>query len=256
MSLKTSLILAALCLLIHKVSTANQTYNRLKEFFTWKTLDFDFPDEATRTSAIQSGAHVKGNSLILGVEKWKDKLFVTTPRSWKSGVPSTLNYVNLKNSKPNSSPNLIPYPNYALNNIHSSTGPNTNGTNKIISVFRINVDVCDRLWMIDTGLADIRGEKKVISTPRIIIIDLTTDRIIKEHVIAKEAIVEKSFFANILVDASRNNCDRSFAYIPDLGGFQLIVYDLKKDETYKVNHHYFYFDPESGNYNVGGLNFQ
>ncbi|KAL1450633.1 hypothetical protein WDU94_002973 [Cyamophila willieti] len=251
MSLKISLFLAAVCLLITQV----YTQNHLKEFFSWKTLDFDFPNEDTRTDAIESGAFIKGNSLILGVERWKDKLFITTPRSWKPGVPSTLNYVSLKESRVNSSPNLKPYPNYAINNIHNTNGPNGNGP-KIISVFRINVDVCDRLWMVDTGLADIGGEKKVISTPRIIIIDLTTDRIIREHIISKEAIAEKSFFANILVDTNRDNCASSFAYIPDLGGFQLIVYDLEKDESYKVTHHYFYFDPMSGNYNVGGLNFQ
>lgn len=164
----------------------------------------------------------------------------------KSGPPC----FNFPEAANNPSPNLKPYPSHDLNNIHKE-----NGT-KIVSVFRVNVDVCDRLWLVDTGLADILGEGNQIATPRIVVIDLKTDKIIKEHTIAKEDIAEHSFFANILVDTTPNTCDKSFAYIPDLGGFQMIVYDLEKDESYKVKHHYFYFDPLSGNYNVGGVNFQ
>lgn len=145
---------------------------------------------------------------------------------------------------------MKPYPNYELNNIHKESGT------KLVSVFRINVDVCDRLWMVDMGLSDSLGESNQISAPRIVIIDLHTDKIIKEHTIAKENMREGSFLANIIVDTTPDTCDKSFAYIPDLGGYQMIVYDLEKDESYKVRHHYFYFDPLSGNYTIGGLNFQ
>uniref|UniRef100_A0A8D8ZPD2 Protein yellow n=1 Tax=Cacopsylla melanoneura TaxID=428564 RepID=A0A8D8ZPD2_9HEMI len=246
MSLQNLIFLTGVCFLVCQVSATNE---RLKELFSWKTIDFDFQDDATRTKALESKEFIKENNLILGLERWKDKLFVTVPR-WKDGIPSTLNYISLSESKGNPSPNLKPYPNAELNDIHKE-----NGT-KIVSVFRINVDVCDRLWLVDTGLADILGEGKQISTPRIVVIDLNTDKIIKEHTIAKEDITENSFFANILVDTTPNTCDKAFAYIPDLGGFQMIVFDLEHDESYKVKHHYFYFDPLSGNYNVGGVNFQ
>lgn len=239
-------VLAGTCFIVSQVQAKNE---KLKEVFAWKTVDFDFPDDATRARAIESKEYIQENNLILGVERWHDKLFVTVPR-WKSGVAATLNYIDLKEAKDNKSPNLKPYPNYELNNIHKE-----NGTS-IVSVFRLNVDVCDRLWLVDTGLADILGEPKQISTPRIVVIDLKTDKIIKEHTIDKGDITENSFFANILVDTTPNTCDKSFAYIPDLGGFQMIVYDMEHDDSYKVKHHYFYFDPLSGNYNVGGVNFQ
>ncbi|KAI5749184.1 hypothetical protein M8J76_005306 [Diaphorina citri] len=246
MSLKCLTLLAGVCLLACRVNAANE---RLKELFAWKTVDFDFPDEATRAKAIENKEYIQENNLPLGLERWHDKLFVTIPR-WKSGIVSTLNYINLTEAKGNLSPNLKPYPSYEINNIHKK-----NGTT-LVSGFRINVDVCDRLWMVDTGLADILGEGNQISTPRIVVIDLKTDKIIKEHTIAKEDIAAHSFFANILVDTTPNTCDKAFAYIPDLGGFQMIVYDLENNESYKVKHHYFYFDPLSGNYNVGGVNFQ
>lgn len=66
----------------------------LKEVFHWKQVDYQFPDEATKKAAIASNEFVVENNLPLGVEVWKDKLFVTTPR-WKSGIPSSLNYISI-----------------------------------------------------------------------------------------------------------------------------------------------------------------
>ena len=82
------LLLLAACL--------GQTKNtNLQEVFHWKQVDFQYPDEATRSKAIESKAFIQANNLPLGLEVWKHKLFVTVPR-WKAGVPSTLNYVSLK----------------------------------------------------------------------------------------------------------------------------------------------------------------
>lgn len=91
MSFKCLVILVVTCLLVTHVKGANR---RLKELFSWKTIDFDFPDEVTRTRAIDSKQYIQNNNLPLGFERWHDKLFVTVPR-WKSGIASTLNYINL-----------------------------------------------------------------------------------------------------------------------------------------------------------------
>jgi hypothetical protein len=68
--------------------------DRLREVFSWRQLDFVFPDQKTRQAAIASGEYVQANNLPLGLEVWRDKLFITVPR-WKAGVASTLNYVSL-----------------------------------------------------------------------------------------------------------------------------------------------------------------
>lgn len=59
-----------------------------------------------------------------------------------------------------------------------------------------------------------------------------------------------------IVDTSATNCDNAFAYIPDLGSYAVVVYSLKDNKSWRVKHHYFHFDPLSGNYNVAGINFQ
>lgn len=91
MSFKSLVFLAGTCFLVSQVNAANE---RLKELFYWKTIDFDFPDEATRNKAIESKEYIRDHNLPLGLERWHDKLFVTVPR-WKNGIASTLNYINL-----------------------------------------------------------------------------------------------------------------------------------------------------------------
>lgn len=70
------------------------------------------------------------------------------------------------------SPALKPYPDWATNKIHEM-----DNTTKIVSTFRIRVDECDRLWVLDTGLADILGKAEQITPPKILIYDLKTDKV-------------------------------------------------------------------------------
>lgn len=59
-----------------------------------------------------------------------------------------------------------------------------------------------------------------------------------------------------MVDTTAQTCDDAYAYVPDLGGYGLVVYSWKENASYRIKHNFFYFDPLSGNYNVSGINFQ
>lgn len=56
----------------------------LLERFSWKQLDWAYPDEISRRNAIDSGDYQPQNALPVGIQKWRNKLFVTVPR-WKDG---------------------------------------------------------------------------------------------------------------------------------------------------------------------------
>ncbi|XP_050424662.1 uncharacterized protein LOC126835860 [Adelges cooleyi] len=230
--------------------SVRSTNDRLREVFSWKQVDFVFPDQQTRQAAINSREYVQANNMPLGLEVWRDKLFITVPR-WKSGVASTLNYVSLGSSDAqNRSPKLIPYPKYEQNRLAF------NSTERIVSVFRINVDQCDRLWLVDTGLDDIWGEANQVQTPKLMIYDLKTDKLIRQYTFKADDMKPDSFFANVLADTTNKTCGDAYAYIPDLGAYGLVVYSFATNTSWRVKHHYFHFDPLAGNYHVGGMNFQ
>ncbi|KAK7574212.1 hypothetical protein V9T40_011403 [Parthenolecanium corni] len=216
--------------------------------FEWKQVDFDFPNDNVRAEAIKNGEFIPQNNLPLGVERWRNKLFVTLPR-WRDGTPATLTYIDLNTKE--KSPKLKPYPNWEAHKIREN-----NGVAKITTVFRLYVDVCDRLWLMDTGLNDFLGKIEKIYDPKIQVYDLNTDRLLREYTLPKDVTREDSFFANIVADVNKNDCEGAFAYVADLGSNALIVYDMKHEESYRVFHHFFHFDPLSGDYNVGGVNFQ
>lgn len=69
------------------------------------------------------------------------------------------------------SPLLTPYPNLEANYVQS------NSNDVIVSIFRARVDACDRLWGIDIGIDDLLGNLKIVRTPRLIVIDLETDKV-------------------------------------------------------------------------------
>lgn len=58
------------------------------------------------------------------------------------------------------------------------------------------------------------------------------------------------------MDVDPNKCEDAFAYIPDLGGYGVVVYSLAENDSWRIKHNFFYFDPLNGDFNVGGINFQ
>lgn len=129
-----------------------------------------------------------------------------------------MNYFTISNDK---SPVLHPYPSWSANELpatESDEKPQENygggrtdakaaekadnllekNNETIISTFRIRADECDRLWVMDSGLADILGSPKQWAPNSIAVFDLKTDKLIRRFVIPKDQVKDDSFFANIV----------------------------------------------------------
>ncbi|XP_026486371.2 L-dopachrome tautomerase yellow-f2-like isoform X1 [Vanessa tameamea] len=237
--------------LIIAVTTAISCQAALPELrFAWKEVDYVWDSPAQRETAVKDGLFVPANNLPLGLARWKNKVFVTVPR-WKNGVASSLNYVDLDGAQDQP---LKPYPSLK-ENLVSDSAKELPSNSSIISVFRVFVDPCDRLWVMDSGLADILGSPNQVAGPSLVIFDLNTNQLIHRYFFKVSDMKEDSFFANIVVDVDKNTCDNAFAYVPDLGGYGVVVYSLKQDDSWRVTHHYFHFEPLAGTYNVGGIEF-
>uniref|UniRef100_A0A182IQZ6 Protein yellow n=1 Tax=Anopheles atroparvus TaxID=41427 RepID=A0A182IQZ6_ANOAO len=232
---------------------------KLKEKFKWREVSFAWPSEEAKEEALRSEKYIVHNNLPLGLERWRDKLFITVPR-WKTGVAASLTYVNVSDEM---SPKLQPYPSWEENQLPTDhNSPADEGSKylknnaTIISTFRVRADECDRLWVMDTGLADILGDAVQYAPPSLVLFDLYTDKLIRRHYFNSSLLKEDSFFANVIVDAERGDCDNAFAYIPDLGSYAVIVYSFGEDRSWRIKHNFFHFDPLAGDYNIGGVNFQ
>lgn len=222
--------------------------DNLKVAFQWKQVDFEFPSEDARNASIEKGEFVQQNNLPLGLEVHGDRLFITVPR-WKSGVAASLTYIKLSDSM--DSPKLRPYPNWEAHKL-----PETPGSDppEIVSPFRVRADQCGRLWVLDTGVADLLGDTQVYSPASLLVYDLHNDALLRRYQIPKEQVKEDSFLANIAVEDEI--CDDAYAYLGDLGKAGLIVYSWKKGSSWRVSHNFFNMDPLAGDFNISGINFQ
>lgn len=64
--------------------------------------------------------------------------------------------------------------------------------------------------------------------------------------------------ALITLDTTRETCRTGdiYAYMPDLAGYALIVYNFNEDRFWRVTHNYFYLEPLAGEFSIAGHNFQ
>ncbi|KAJ8939823.1 hypothetical protein NQ318_014950 [Aromia moschata] len=189
------------------------------------------------------------NNIPMGANVWRNKLFITVPRR-RLGIPSTLNYVRLDSPQKHNVP-LTPYPSWAKNVYSGYETP----TENLFSVYRVAVDPCDRLWFVDTGLLELPGNRTKIKPMTLVIMDLNTDTVIRRYTIPKYQLKDTSVIATVTVDITEF-CDKAFAYLPDFAGFGLIVYDFRRNRSWRVSHNYFHPEPGASNLTIGGLSFQ
>ncbi|XP_052746229.1 L-dopachrome tautomerase yellow-f-like [Bicyclus anynana] len=237
-----------LIVFIQKCS-CNLEVTKLREVLTWKQINYEIDgilynrDASYKktTNAVyfdddiedREKYFVQYNNVPIGLEVWGDKVFVTVPRR-RYGIPSTLNYVW---KAPWKSPALKPYP----------------GSEDLVSVYRPRIDECGRLWMVDTGLLEVPGDRKQVRKPSIVIYDLKTDKRILRYELKETDLVNERTpggLTSITVDVTKNSCNDAYAYINDLATEGMIVYSLRTNTSWRLNHPTFQHDPAALNFTV------
>lgn len=199
-----------------------------------------------RQEAIQSGSFKPENSLPLGLEVWKNRIFVTFPM-WKAGIPVTLATIPRDPSLTggNRSPAFKPYPNWSWHGNNNCYG--------MTSVFRMAVDPCGRLWILDSGVTDVANTTRQTCPPQLLIFDLNSDEIILRYRLPDDQVQQNSLFTNIVVDVRDGKCDEAYAYMTDSWRYALVVYSLQKDRSWRIAHNLFYPDPITCSYTLHGI---
>ncbi|CAO1422196.1 unnamed protein product [Diamesa serratosioi] len=206
----------------------------------WNLLNFDFPyDWPMNDKDLYNPEQV----VSTGIEIGRDRLFLATPRLF-SGVPATLTSID-RNSF-GDSPVLKAYPNWS----HHTAGTKQYNCSDIglISVYRMKIDSCNRLWALDAGVSRSLEDFEVTCPPKILIYDLNTDQVVRRIDFPKEVIREESLFTNIIIDETmslrENHCDDALIYISDTVAPGIVVYDSGRDLTWRLSHPSMFADPD------------
>ena len=233
-------------------ATASVTKSRVSYsvMYKWKTFDFNFPSKDIRTEMIENGDYVPLNNILTGMKLHfsSNRLFLALPRI-RPGVPSTLNFIqyNHWSSVKSMSPRLTPYPNWKSQKL---------GNCKAFQmVMSLEIDTYDRMWVIDNGRVINPGNTDIPPCPpKLVIIDLNTDKVIKSHEFPENVASASEAYLNDLVVActSRDSCH---AYITNSYQNLLTVYNLKEDRSWSLKHSSMVPDPEANNVTILGLMF-
>ncbi|KAH8309910.1 hypothetical protein KR059_003635 [Drosophila kikkawai] len=227
-----------------------ETFKRESQFEIineWKYLDFEYSTFVERQQAILNGDFVPKNNLPLGIDVYRDRLFITTPR-WKDGVPASLGTIPYPAIE--TSPAIRPYPTWM-----DHGDPKKPDCSKLISVYRTAIDKCDRLWLIDSGIVNATVNLNQICPPKIVVYDLKTDKLINRYILPESQVKQDSLHSNIVVDVG-NTCDEAHAIVSDVWRFGLVVYSLSKNNSWRVTNYNFSPEPFASDFNIYGLNFQ
>ncbi|XP_077299773.1 L-dopachrome tautomerase yellow-h isoform X2 [Arctopsyche grandis] len=223
----------------------------LRTLYQWNLIDFNYDSDGERKAALDSKDFIPENTLPLGLEIWKERVFVTFPR-WKPGVPCTLATAPRIPSSGviDPSPKLQPYPSW---NWHRQQGD----CSGLTSVFRISADRCGRLWVLDSGQVEaLETVPRQVCPPQLIVFNLTNDEVIGRYPIPEMYVRQSSLFTNIVTDMRGGKCDDVHVYFTDVWRFSLIVFRLRDEKFWSFSSHLFYPDPLASDYTVHGINFQ
>ncbi|XP_059610189.1 L-dopachrome tautomerase yellow-f-like [Phlebotomus argentipes] len=220
----------------------------------WKQLSFRDPPHAPGDQIAGQDYYIQKNNVPTGFSRHTQskRIFITIPRR-NPGISSSVNFV-YEDECLNGSPKLRPYPDYVTNELEADLTPNPA---RIISVYRPTVDVCNRLWFVDTGILEYPpGNRTVVQNPSIWIFDLRQNRIFRRFTIPDGIYgVEGVGLISLTVDTHAYNCDDAHAYMPNLELKNLLVYSLRRNDIWSFSHPFMQPDTANMNYELDGLKF-
>ncbi|CAH0696071.1 unnamed protein product [Spodoptera exigua] len=110
------------------------------------------------------------------------------------GIPASLNYVYLNETQ--DAP-LHPYPNWREGCLAHNGSVVSNRT--VVSTFRVNVDKCDRLWVVDNGVSDMSTDVKQVTQPSVLVFNLRTDELLKKFILNETVLRDSSVLTSIII---------------------------------------------------------
>lgn len=82
----------------------------------------------------------------------------------------------------------------------------------------MRIDSCNRLWVLDAGISRSLEDYEKTCPPKILVIDLNTDQVVRRIDFPSQILRGESLFTNLVVDettSKRGTCDDVFVYISD-----------------------------------------
>ncbi|XP_055848125.1 major royal jelly protein 3-like [Episyrphus balteatus] len=230
----------------------------------WKNLEYGFDCVEDYKYAIRSRSYIEeGFKRPYDVDMAIDKhgevsIFIATPRI-VNGIPYTLAKVSKIKGKYGKK--LLAYPNFQAHSERDTKGC----YDRIISVFRMYIDDCKRLWVIDNGrnFSAAPGPTQVCP-PKIVAYDLATNKQILKYVIPTSHYNNQTVYNGIIVDINgelppRGRCEQGKAYLTDARGFSLLVFDFdfarRHHDSWVIYNDLFKVDPAYGNTTINGETF-
>ncbi|NP_001154975.1 major royal jelly protein-like 7 isoform X1 [Nasonia vitripennis] len=203
-----------LCAFILLASSMLVSAGYMDTLFEWKYVDYLWESEARRQEAINSGAYDFSRILPMDVDKSKDgRIFVSF--LGMDGVPATL--ATVSNQKGPSGPLVKPYPDWSWFK--------KGDCNSITNVYRIAIDECNRLWILDTGFLE---GQAINCEAQLLAFDLNTDRLIQRIKIPNNIARSndgQTLLATPIVETEGPYCDNTTVYMADTMGEGLVIWN-------------------------------
>ncbi|EFN81560.1 Major royal jelly protein 1, partial [Harpegnathos saltator] len=142
-------------------------------------------------------------------------------------------------------PLLRPYPNWKWTKRGDCNG--------ITSVYRVAIDPCNRLWVLDNG----KIGQKVVCSAQLLVFDLSTDKLIKrikipDH-LAQNSETKVGKLITPIVETHGLHCTDVTVYMADVTGYGLVIYD--RGQMWRLESKEFRADPAVSNYTIMGESF-
>ncbi|XP_018570749.1 major royal jelly protein 3 isoform X2 [Anoplophora glabripennis] len=221
----------------------------LDTVYQWSQLEFDYESQYDRQADIDLKIFIPGRPAPIDTDVYysednrQNKIFITIPR-FQPGIPVTLGTVSSKMYKGN--PVITPYPSWKW---HRS--PQSCGAERIVSVYRVLVDECDRLWVLDTG----KLLEEQTCPPQILAFDLKTNKLVHRSDIPSSVREPRSLVVTPIVDIRNKQCADAFVYIADCQTYSIIVHDVKTGAFWQATDKTMYPYPTYGTFNIKGDSF-
>uniref|UniRef100_T1PG81 Major royal jelly protein n=1 Tax=Musca domestica TaxID=7370 RepID=T1PG81_MUSDO len=211
----------------------------------WKVFTYNFLPHAPVQDV---NFYNPANILSTGLAVMNDRIFMATPKLF-AGVPSTLSWIS--RGEFDESPVLNAYPDWS----YSTTGRTDFNCSDLVlvSVYRMRVDSCGRLWVLDAGISRSLEDYEKTCPPKILVFDVKTNQVVRRIDFPAGVLRGESLFTNLVIDettAKAGTCDDVFVYISDTVEPGIVVYDSVRDTTWRVTHPAMYPDPDFAEANI------